>query len=43
MNNTNDKMAQYRLASIEPWQVTEENFKPETNELAESIFSLSNE
>ena len=36
-------MAQYRLASIEPWQVTEEEFKPETNELAESIFSLSNE
>ena len=36
-------MSQYRLATIEPWHVTEEQFRPEMNEIAESIFSLSNE
>lgn len=43
MNDVNDKMALCRLASIEPWHVTEEQFRPEANEVAESLFSLGNE
>lgn len=38
-----DKMSRYRLATIEPWHVSEDQFRPEMNENAESIFSLSNE
>jgi len=36
-------MTEYRLATIEPWNITEETFRPEMNEIAESIFSLANE
>lgn len=39
----NDKMSEYRVATIEPWHITEEEFRPERNEIAESLFSLSNE
>lgn len=38
-----DKMAKYRLASIEPWSVTEESFRPEMSMIGESIFTLANE
>jgi len=30
---------QTRFTAIEPWSVTEERFRPEDNEIAESIFS----
>ena len=42
MINT-DKMSQHRVATIEPWHITEEEFRPERNEIAESLFSLANE
>lgn len=38
-----DKMAKFRLASIEPWSVTEETFRPEMSMIGESIFALANE
>ena len=38
-----DKMSQHRVATIEPWHITEEQFRPERNEIAESLFSLANE
>ncbi|MFZ2657797.1 MAG: beta-phosphoglucomutase [Victivallales bacterium] len=38
-----DKMAKFRLASIEPWSVTEETFRPEMSMIGESIFTLANE
>jgi len=38
-----DKMTEFRVASIEPWRITEEEFRPERNEIAESLFSLANE
>ena len=41
--NTTDKMSQHRVATIEPWHITEEEFRPERNEIAESLFSLANE
>ncbi len=34
---------QTRFTTIEPWNVTEEQFRPEDNEIGESIFSLANE
>lgn len=42
-NVMNDAMSQYRIATIEPWHITEEEFRPERNEIAESLFSLANE
>ncbi len=42
MSNT-DKMSEHRVATIEPWHITEEEFRPERNEIAESLFSLANE
>ena len=36
-----DKMSQHRVATIEPWHITEEEFRPERNEIAESLFSLA--
>lgn len=36
-------MSKHRIASIEPWHITEEQFRPERNEIAESLFSLANE
>jgi len=41
--STTDKMSQHRVATIEPWHITEEEFRPERNEIAESLFSLANE
>ena len=38
-----DKMSKHRLATIEPWHISEEKFHPEMNEIAESLFSLANE
>jgi alpha,alpha-trehalose phosphorylase len=38
-----NKMSQYRVATIEPWHIDEEEFRPERNEIAESLFSLANE
>lgn len=38
-----DKMSEHRVASIEPWHISEEEFLPERNEIAESLFSLANE
>ena len=31
------------VRSIEPWHISEETFRPEMNEIAESLFSLANE
>ncbi len=42
-SHLNDKMAHYRLAAVDPWHITEDRYRPENNELAESIFSLGNE
>lgn len=36
-------MSQYRVVTIDPWHISEEEFWPERNEIAESIFSLANE
>ncbi len=41
--STTDKMSQHRVATVEPWHITEEEFLPERNEIAESLFSLVNE
>jgi len=42
-NSMNGKMSQYRIATIVPWHITEEQFRPEMNEVAESLFSLAKE
>jgi trehalose/maltose hydrolase-like predicted phosphorylase len=41
--STTDKMSQHRVATVEPWHITEEEFRPERNEIAASLFSLVNE
>jgi beta-phosphoglucomutase len=38
-----DKMSEHRVATIESWHITEEEFRSERNEIAESLFSLANE
>jgi alpha,alpha-trehalose phosphorylase len=38
-----DKEAEFRIGVVEPWSVTEENYRSEWNEISESIFSLANE
>jgi hypothetical protein len=37
-----DKMSQHRVATVEPWHITKEEFRPERNEISESLFSLAN-
>jgi len=39
----NGKMSQYRVATFEPCQIAEQQFRPGMNEVAESLFSLKNE
>lgn len=41
--STTEKMSQHRVATVEPWHITEEEFRPERNEIAESLFSLVKE
>lgn len=38
-----DKMSQYRVATFEPCQIAEQQFRPGMNKVAESLFSLENE
>ena len=41
--STTDKMSQHRVATFEPWHITEEESLLERNEIAESLFSLVKE